>query len=178
MNNMNTENLLEKLEEARKKYKPKKAKVVFVAEAPPDSLDRFFYYEDVKKADYLFLGIIDVLYPGLKEAYMEFERHTKLKENILEQFKKDGYYLLDLYELPISMNYENDSKAIDKLSKKLEKICDKKTPVILIKANVYDVAYYPLKSKFNVINKRISFPSNGNQIKFKESFTEAINETK
>ena len=48
--------ILKQLETARNKYKPEKIKTLVVGEAPPDSIDRFFYYEDVKKADYLFLG--------------------------------------------------------------------------------------------------------------------------
>ena len=173
---MDTKQLLENLDNARKKYKPENIKAVLVAEAPPDTIDRFFYYENVKKADYLFLGVIDILYPELKEKYLKQRRNPKLKETILKQLQSDGYYLLDLYELPISLNYEIDAIAIKRLVKNLSKICQKNTPVILIKANVYDSAYRHLKSKFNVIDRRISFPSTGNQQKFKIEFTNAINE--
>ena len=55
-NNMDRIKILKQLETARNKYKPEKIKTLVVGEAPPDSIDRFFYYEDVKKADYLFLG--------------------------------------------------------------------------------------------------------------------------
>ncbi len=171
---MADENLLKKLEEARKKYKPEKIKIIFIAEAPPDSLDRFFYYENVKKADYLFLGIIDALYPNLKESFLKSKRTPEIKQKILSQFKRDGFYLLDLYELPISMKFESKINARKKLSEKLKKICNKETSIILIKKDVYDNVYDFLKSNFNVINKKINFPSNGWQKKFKEKFTEAL----
>ncbi|MDR2953800.1 MAG: hypothetical protein LBV43_01805 [Prevotella sp.] len=174
---MDKEVLLKKLEEARIKYKPEKVKAIFIAEAPPDSLNRFFYYENVKEKDYLFLGIIDILYPGLKDIYIKkYKRHPEVKKSILNQIKKNGYYLLDLFELPISINSESKINSIKKLSGKLSKICDKETPIILIKVNVYDTIYHILKAKFNIINKRIDFPSTGNQQKFKKSFAEAMNE--
>lgn len=44
--------------QARKKYRPHNIRVVFIAEAPPCALDRFFYFEDVKKQDSLFLEIM------------------------------------------------------------------------------------------------------------------------
>ena len=41
---MDRHHLLSQLESARLKYLPEKIKVIKVAEAPPDSIDRFFYY--------------------------------------------------------------------------------------------------------------------------------------
>jgi hypothetical protein len=175
---MDKRQLLGQLEAARAKYLPEKIKAVIIAEAPPDSIDRFFYYEDVNKADYLFLGIIGVLYPGAKDIYLKNVRNPEMKELLLKQFQSDGYYLLDLFELPISMNSETDSFAVMKLSSKIEKLKIQNIPIILIKANVYDIAYHKLKLKFNVINKRIDFPSTGNQVKFHEKFLEVISQIK
>lgn len=41
---------------AREKYKPTNIKLLFIAEAPPEQTERFFYYEKVKDNDWLFLG--------------------------------------------------------------------------------------------------------------------------
>ena len=46
---------------AREKYKPERIKLLFIAEAPPEQTERFFYYEKVKDNDWLFLGIVKVL---------------------------------------------------------------------------------------------------------------------
>jgi hypothetical protein len=54
-----------KIENARLKYKPDLITILLIAEAPPDSLDRFFYYKNVRKGDYLFLGITEAIYPDL-----------------------------------------------------------------------------------------------------------------
>ena len=78
--------ILKQLETARNKYKPEKIKILIIGEAPPEWIDRFFYYEDVKKADYLFLGIIGVLYPDLKNQYMVNKRNRVIKEKILKKF--------------------------------------------------------------------------------------------
>jgi len=166
--------LLSKLENARSKYKPTEIKVVIVAEAPPESLERFFYFENVKIADFLFLGISEVLYPKEKANYLFNKRNPLIKEQILKQFKSDGYYLLDLFELPITLNKDNNLVAVKKLSDKIENLCDINSPIILVKTNVYDIAYSSLKLKFNVINKRIDFPSCGNQLKFYNKFAEAL----
>ena len=70
---MDKSTLLSQLEDSRKKYKPEVIKTVIIAEAPPDSIERFFYYEDVKTADFLFLGIVEVLYPEAKKKYLEYK---------------------------------------------------------------------------------------------------------
>ena len=56
--------------EAREKYRPEHVKCILVAEAPPASVDRFFYYPDVKQFDWLFLGVMEVLYPDEKLNYV------------------------------------------------------------------------------------------------------------
>jgi len=67
---MDNNDILKQLESARQKYLPNNIKAIIIAEAAPDSIDRFFYYEDVRTADYLFLGIIGVLYPDVKRLYL------------------------------------------------------------------------------------------------------------
>ncbi|WP_143470529.1 hypothetical protein [Labilibaculum filiforme] len=166
--------ILKQLESARNKYKPEEIKTLIVGEAPPDSIERFFYYEDVKKADYLFLGIIGVLYPSLKNQYMDSKRNPVIKEQILKKFVHDGFFLLDLFEFPVSMNTDTDNEAVNKLIIKIDGLGINKAPLVLIKANVYDTAFVPLRRKFNVTDKRIDFPSCGNQQKFHDKFSEVI----
>ena len=166
--------ILKQLETARNKYKPEKIKILIIGEAPPEWIDRFFYYEDVKKADYLFLGIIGVLYPDLKNQYMVNKRNRVIKEKILKKFVHDGFFLLDLFEFPISLNTDTENEAIDKLMIKIDGHGIQEAPIVLIKANVYDTAFVPLKRKYNVIDKRIDFPSCGNQQKFHDKFSEVI----
>jgi hypothetical protein len=48
---VDTSELKKQLENARLKFKPNRVKYLLIAEAPPDSIDRFFYYTDVFKHD-------------------------------------------------------------------------------------------------------------------------------
>lgn len=43
------------------KYKPAKIRTLLLAEAPSDNLERYFYFEDVKRQDSLFLEMTGVL---------------------------------------------------------------------------------------------------------------------
>ena len=162
---------------ARHKYRPTNINVLIIAEAPPCALDRFFYFEDVKTQDSLFLEIIGVLYPEDKEKYLSSGRDTSIKKDILESFKLDGYWLIDLCELPTSLTDESLDSHVPSLLSTLEKYIDKSTPIILIKSNVYDICYRPLKAKgYKVINERMPFPGSGQQKIFRQKFRKALDQ--
>ncbi|MFP5080501.1 hypothetical protein [Pedobacter sp. JCM 36344] len=172
---IDTTELIEQLKSARLKYKPEEVKYLLIAEAPPDSLDRFFYYEDVSRHDYLFLGVIEALYPSLKERYLNSRRSKDIKGLILKKLKEDGFYLLDLSELPLRLLKGDLKSQLPHLLDNIRLVADSNTQIILIKANVFDQAFDFLNLKFeNIIDQRITFPGQGGQIKFKEQFTEAL----
>lgn len=159
---------------ATNKYKPRQIKTLLIAEAPPCNLDRFFYFEDVKVQDSLFLEIMGVLYPDKKQRYLKSGRRTEDKAELLEMFAEDGFMLTDLYEVPIEPF--SDDAAIASLLARLEKLVDKTTPIILIKANVFDLLYPLLRAKgYNVINERLPFPGSGQQRVFREKFAAIVN---
>lgn len=167
--------LKKQLEKTRQKYKPETVKYLLVAEAPPDSLERFFYYNNVYQHDYLFLGVTEALYPKLKEKFLLSGRSSKIKHSILQTFQKDGFYLLDLSELPLSLLYTDLQSQLPNLVDKINSVVDNNTQIILIKANVYDIAFHFLKRKFkNVVDQRIPFPGQGGQRKFQDEFKQAL----
>ncbi len=167
--------LKSQLEEARLKYKPENVKYLLVAEAPPNSLDRFFYYENVREHDYLFLGVSQALYPGIKEKFLLSRRSSEIKSSILQKLKNEGFYLLDLSELPISILNSDLQSQLPYLVEKMISVTNKDTQIILIKANVYDIAFNFLNQKFeNLINQRITFPGQGGQRKFQDEFKQAL----
>ncbi len=160
---------------ARNKFKPRQIKILLIAEAPSESLDRYFYFEDVKKQDSLFLEIMGVLYPEQKSRYLAAGRNTTLKRELLENFKEDGYWLLDLSELPCSLLSGSLDSCVPSLLARLERHIDKETPIILIKSNIYDTCYPPLvASGYNVHNERMPFPGSGQQKVFREKFRKAV----
>lgn len=167
--------LKKQLEKARLNYKPDKVKYLLVAEAPPDNIERFFYYENVRQHDYLFLGVVEALYPDLKKEYLESNRDSKIKRSILLKLKADGFYLLDLAELPLSLLKSSLSSQLPSLLDRIKAISDSRTKIILIKTNVYDTAFHFLNREVrNVTDQRITFPGQGGQQKFQEEFKQTL----
>ena len=176
------------INEARQKYKPEKIKLLFVAEAPPDSLDRFFYYEHVMGKDYLFIE--------LTKALFKIEDPKVIRGNkaeILKHYKNNGLYLMDLSDEPIPSVLKDKSndfhidyyirKDLKRLfMKKLaeEKAVDRKnTIIILIKVSVYDYLFKELRRNgYKVCDVRIPFPSTGNQKRFAEAMLKVEEELK
>ena len=171
--------LKKQLEAARLKYKPDIVKYLLIAEAPPDSLERFFYYDNVHEHDYLFLGVARALYPDMKDEFLARNRSSIIKNKILTKLKNEGFYLLDLSELPLSLLTEGLSLQLPSLIEKVKIVAGKQTRIILIKVNVYDIAYNPLQEEFgNVVDIRITFPGQGGQTKFQNQFLHALKEVK
>lgn len=172
---VNISELKIQLEKARLKYKPNQVKYLLIAEAPPDSIERFFYYDKVDKKDYLFLGIVQLLYPDLRDKFLASGRRSVIKNEILLKLKSEGFYLLDLSELPISLLTDSLSSQLPTLIYKVKKVAAKQTKIILIKTNVYDIAFQSLQEEFeNVVNIRIPFPLYKGVKLFPIKFEEAL----
>lgn len=167
--------ILESLETARKNYQPEKVKYLLIAEAPPDNVERFFYYESVSKHDYLFLGVIGVLYPEIKNEYLANKRDKGIKRKALVKLKDDGFYLLDLFEMPLSCSGGNYTNQVESLTKRIDEVIEEDTVIILIKVTVYDAVFSALIERYeNVVNERIPFPAQGGQKVFHQKFSNAL----
>jgi hypothetical protein len=160
---------------ARNKYKPARIRTLFLTEAPPDNLERYFYFEDVKKQDSLFLEVMGVLYPDLKNRYLRSGRKSDLKEDLLLQFQSDGYWMMTIAEIPFSLSSNSLQDYLPALPERLNKYINRQTPVILIQAAVYDLCYPFLAGHgYNVVNERIPFPGSGQQKIFREKFAQTL----
>jgi hypothetical protein len=149
-------------DKAAARYRPKRVKLLLVAEAPPTELDRYFYFEDVPRADYLFRGVV----PSLLG-----EEPSRSKARQLAALKDLGVFLIDLR--PDPFDTRSDADLVPSLVKRVRSI----TPhhVILIKVNVYDAAYKPLKDAgLPVVDERLPFPSTGRQLEFTAGFRRAL----
>jgi len=168
--------LKKQIESAREKYQPNIIKYLMIAEAPPNSIDRFFYYEDVKKHDYLFLGIMNSLYPELKNKYLASNRNSNIKKQLLQKFQDDGFYLIDLSDLPLSLQTYPLNSLIPNLLNKLNKLIRRDTFIIPIKSNVYNIVSIPILNSgyINFINISIPFPGQGWQNVFQLRFNDAL----
>jgi len=85
--------------------------------------------------------------------------------------EEEGFYLIDLSELPISYMTTRLKDQLPTLADKVQKLADEDTKIILIISDVYEIAFRFLKDRFkNVIDVKIPFPSNGHQNDFKLTF--------
>lgn len=160
---------------ARNKYKPSQIKALLVAEAPPDNLDRYFYFEDVPTHDSLFLEIMGVLYPGQKAAYLKAGRDATLKAKLLQRFQEDGWWLVNFSEVPLGLTNEKKADLLAFFLQRLRKYIGAKTPVLLIKAGLHDLCYPVLLAEgYNVSKERLPFPGSGQQKLFRTGFKNAV----
>jgi len=160
---------------ARNKYKPAEVRTLLIAESPPCNPERFFYFEDVRTHDSLFLEIMGVIYPELKTTYLKSKRNPELKAELLENFQSDGYLLIDLSEVPQELTGESDAECLPDLLQRVGKLASRKTRIILIKANVFDCAYGALKEAgYKVSAERLPFPGSGQQRVFRVGFRRAL----
>lgn len=176
-----------KIERFRSEYLPEKIQLLLVGEAPPDSGDRFFYYSDVRKADYLFLAILKAFCgEEISEKYVAYRKRTNVSEikiQLLNKLKENGIYLMDLSPFPAGKITPGSQK--DTFMNYLEKLIknrnmDKDTPIILIKKSVYECLYMELINKnYCVLNQGvIPFPSCGQQTNFNEKFLDTLKKNK
>lgn len=169
--------LLEKvLDSARAKYKPEMIKLLFVAEAPPETTERFFYYETVKDNDWLYIAIVKAI--SMCDDY-DVKKIRANKKKILELLQQDGIFLMDLSPVPLKRGAKAELHKDDFMQRlnNEKSISKEHTDIILIKANVYDCLFLGLKENgFRVQNQRIPFPASGQQQKFAEKMKEALEE--
>lgn len=163
-------------ESARLKYMPERIKWLLIAEAPPDALDRFFYYEDVNEKDYLYVETMKVLFSSTPES--DFRR---MKGQYLQWFKKNGFYLIDVMDAPIpsgtrsrgrrEMIWANRRNVLQKLDRLKNSLTDE-TRIVLIKATVYELNAFLRHAGYAVANRNmIPFPSTGHQLEYREEIT-------
>ena len=150
-------------EVAARKFQPGKVRLLLVAEAPPRADDRYFYFEDVASHDWLFRGVVEVLF-GQKPSRTD-------KPILLSRLKNSGVFLIDLKLDPV------DGSPLNGHVPGLVSRCQRLRPkyIVLIKASVYDAAYHVLRDfGLPVIDKRIPFPSTGQQGRFHRQFGAAV----
>ena len=153
-------------EREREKYRPKAIDLLLIAEAPPCSEDRYFYFDDVREHDWLFRYVIKGLF-GATPPRDE-------KAAYLSKLKAHGVYLIDLSPNPLPDKAKPDASLVPNLIARAAAL--KPKHIILIKSGVYDLAYEPLVAKgLNVIDERMPFPTSGQQQKFEIAFARAIN---
>ena len=151
---------------AAAKYRPAKVKLLLVAEAPPCTAVRYFYFEDLDKHDWLFRYVWEAVKGNKPDRSRKAEHLASLRDA--------GVFMIELHEDSISQPSLADLRP--KVAGFVER-CRALKPghIILIKSSVYDAAYEELAAaKLPVIDERIPFPASGQQRKFLDGFGSAM----
>lgn len=167
---------------ARRRYLPKRVKLLFVAEAPPSNPERFFYFESVNKHDWLFLALIRWLYDDARD--LETSELRERKREFLNRFAADGNFLLDASDAPMPPGATPAekrcllSRSLPTLIKEIGKVNSDNLKIVLISNAVYDVCCAPLRTAgFNAVNNEvIDFPSSGRQAEFRRKIGQLLDE--
>ena len=170
------------IERARTKYRPKTIHWLLIAEAPPAAADRFFYFEDVRRGDLLFLETVRALFEEAKNAQPQQIRDSKIR--YLAAFKREGFYLIDVCDKPIERSKTKGSQiraAAKHLASKLDDLrvdgyLSGDTKIVLVSKTVHDYCYTLLHDAgFNVVNSEfLPFPSNGHQKKYRKNLASIL----
>lgn len=75
------------------RFKPTEIHLLLVAEAPPASLDRYFYFDDVREHDSLFRYVC--------RGVLGIEPDRAQKAELLVQLRARGVFLIDLQTDPV-----------------------------------------------------------------------------
>jgi hypothetical protein len=145
------------------RYRPREVDLLLVAEAPPRALDRYFFFDDVRKHDPLFRYVC--------RGVLGREPTREAKAELLGELRDRGVFLIDLQEEP------KDGTALQEFVPGLVERCSALRPrrIILIKATVFDAAYTSLdEAGLPVSAVRIPFPGSGRQREFAIAFARAL----
>lgn len=169
----------------RHRYKPARIAVLLIAESPPPSKEiqssRHFYRSDrIRVDDRLFTNTIWALYPEAKQlSEQELEMH---KSSWLRRLQADGIYMIEA--LTVSQHHEVTKQQrqakiaaeLPNLIRRVTRLVDKHTSIILIKSNVFLVAAEPLRQAgFQVLNSvLVDYPGQFNQRDYREKLSTLV----
>ncbi len=176
---------------ASRKYRPDVVRLLFIAESPPAfHANRFFYFTDLTNGDTLFLEMMKSLYPervGFSGSDFKPGFSSRLirsrKAELLDRFRRDGFYLIDAYDQPMPEDASDAVKTalirttLPQLRRRVKRLCGNETEgIVLIGGPAYRVCADALKaSGLNVLNTgMINHPSRGGQVLFRSKLSEVM----
>ncbi len=161
-------------QQARQPYIPKNPRLIFVTEAPPTFNDyRYFYFENVRKGDSLFLELMKVLFAEEIATFENAKSIRAAKGYFLERFQEEGYFLTNAYNEPLpktdAARVKIYREQLPFLIKEILQIARPTVPIVLISAVVNRAIGESLQaSGFHVLHEEaIPFPNSGQQLNFR-----------
>ncbi len=142
---INLEEFRQRIRQAWDEYKPPKTNCLLITDAPPENLENHFYLADAKGPEPFFLSIMEILYPELKADYLNRRRPLNFRQEMLRKFQNDGYYFIEMLDIPLSYHRGFLSNAFPDLLRRVKQTTDKSAAVILLKTNAFEAIYDNLK---------------------------------
>lgn len=162
---------------ARENYRPDKVKILLVAESPPTSGGYFYFPRTIGK-DHLFRETMKAL--GLWPMDVPLQKGLD-KRPMLDQFQSKGFFLIDTCEFPVDKLPNRQRKeTIASDASSLAHRAQQLSPdhIIVVKKTVYAPVRDALEQaglgRRILNNKPLSFPSHGNQKKFRTALRQLL----
>lgn len=158
--------------EAAQKYRPERIRLLLVAHAPPDSIERYFYFEDVREKDDLFRYVVSGLFGSMPDRAD--------KRMWLGRLRDAGSFVVDLVEQPITHAVVGRSAKVKDFLPFVPGLIDRARAlepehIVLIKTDVYDAAFCRLRDAgLPVVDRRMPFPTSGRQKELAHGFSAAL----
>jgi len=170
-----SESALNARAKAAKKYRPEKTRILFVAESPPEPDDRYFYFEDVKQGDWLWIALMKAVF-GTEFGKAKDERTRKTYW--LARFQKSGFRVIDAVKEPLCGTHERRVDQIKSAAPELTKEIGRIAPdhIVLVKASVHE-ALFALLTQLGlpIVNRTVlPFPCSGQQKRFHTEFRQLV----
>lgn len=145
-------------------FRPEAVDLLIVAHAPPESLDRYFYFPNVPRQDSLFREVA--------RAVLKAEPEREDKRALLRKLREAGVHLIDVSLEPLPEGSEL-APLIPGLLRRIRRLDPQR--IVLVKADVYDEAFDAIRDAgLPVIDARIPFPGSGRQQEFRVAFARAM----
>jgi hypothetical protein len=166
----------QKIRKAWEDYLPAKTNCLLITDAPPEDLENHFYLAEAKGPEPLFLSVMEILYPELKADYLNRRRPINARQEMLRKFQADGFYYLEMLDIPLSYHQGFLSNAFSDLLVRVKQAAEKTAAVILLKSNTFEAVYDNLK---RVGYRRtapftVPFPDQSQTREFEDKFRRAL----
>src|SRR3989441_6618447 len=166
---------------ARRKYRPRKVRLLLIAESPPSS-GGFFYFPMTIGKDHLFRETMKALKFWPEDEPM---RRGVDKRSMLRRFQSMGLYLLDTCVFPVDkLRPSERGKAVLGQTPRLINDVIKANPlnIFIVKSSIFNPVSIALREASlmtRVLNtKPVPFPSHGNQRIYRSMLRRAISKAR
>ncbi len=165
---------------ARRKYRPRKIRLLLIAESPPSS-GGFFYFPMTIGKDHLFRETMKALDLWPENQPM---RKGVDKRQMLRRFQSMGLYLLDTCNFPVDKMRPRERReaVLEQIPRLVNDVIEANPLHILaVKSTIFNPVIIALKEsglRSRILNTGpVPFPSHGNQRVYRSSLRRALTRT-